>query len=76
MSETTIQALSDKYNEQLKEISNTSKAIKKALEDHYTPEKLNEFKSFSEFLEDVNYLCENGGTGKVIFIKFIEDNYL
>lgn len=69
-----IQSLSDKYNDQLKEISNTSKAIKKALEEYYTPERLNEFKSFNEFLEDINYLCENGGTGKVIFIKFIEDN--
>lgn len=64
--------LSKKYHNQLKGISKTSKGILKLLKEHYTENKLKEFKNQEEFLDDINYVCENGGTGKLIFIKEVE----
>ena len=67
--------LSKDYNEKLRELTDISKKIGVMLREYYTSEKLKSFSSFDEFLEDINFLCENGGLGKLLFIKEVEEIY-
>ena len=68
-------ALSAKYREELKQICRTSQMIGVALHDWYTPDLIKSFATFDDFLEDINSLCEEGGTGKLLFIKEVEAIY-
>lgn len=70
-----LSKLTAKYRLQLKEISETSKTILNTLREYYTEDYLKTFKSFDEFLEDINFVCEEGGTGKLLFIKETQSNY-
>ena len=70
-----LSELSLKYKQQLKEITETSKFIDKTLREYYTDEKLKSFKNFVEFLENINYVCEEGGTGKLLFIKYVQQKF-
>ena len=67
-----ILKLTIKYKQQLKEISETSKLILTSLREYYTLDYIKTFKSFDDFLEDINFVCEEGGTGKLLFIKEVE----
>ena len=67
--------LAIKYNKQLKDICDTSKSISIALREHYTEERLSEFNSFQDFLEDVNFECEVECLGKMLFIKELESKF-
>ncbi len=75
-SEETIHGLSSTYKNQLKEITETSKNIHTILRNHYTEKRLSKFKSFNDFLEDINRICDGGGTGKLLFIKEIEPKFI
>ena len=68
--------LTIKYKRQLKEISKTSKTISSTLRYYYTDDYLKTFNDFNDFLNDIDGLCEEGGIGKVLFIKEVENKFI
>ena len=59
----------------MKEISKTSKKITASLRDYYSVDYLKTFKTFDDFLDDINNICEQGGTGKLLFIKEVSEYF-
>lgn len=70
-----LKVLTKEYKKILIKAADLSKKIEAELFKIYTPEKMKEFKTCRDFLEDVNFLCETDSTGKLIFIRTIRQKY-
>lgn len=68
--------LNDNYQYHLKEAVRLSKKITEVLHEHYNDEILATFKDRDEFLEHLNEFCDGGSTGKLLFIKEVDDKRL
>lgn len=63
------------YKKQLTVASETSKEIQRDLIGYYTEELIKSFKSWDDLLCDINWICDDGGVGKLLAIKLIKDIY-
>ena len=61
------------YKKHLKKLSETSKIIYDLLIKFYTEDRIKQFKSFEEFCDDINEICDGGGSGKLLFVKYIKE---
>lgn len=66
--------LQNQYAEMLKSMSDLTDIIIKHFHDYYDS-KLDSFKTFDEFLEDINNYADSGTLGKLLYIKYVSDTF-
>ena len=79
MEEDNIKNSFSKLSEEHKKYTELAFAVSDSiyfeLERYYTDDKIRTFKSFEDFLDDINYMIETSSFAKQKFIKHVHVNY-
>ncbi len=72
----TFDILNSEHKDLIAQAFKKSSEIYMKLEEYYTDEKLKTFKTFDDFLEDINYLLETDSIAKPNFVKMVAKKFL
>lgn len=70
-----IKSLETSYKRELTKAVQISRQAQKEILNYYTDDLIKSFKTWEDLLEDINFVCGDLGTGKLIAISLLKEKY-